>query len=310
MKVLKYEEKYKKSWNSFVEFSKNATFLFDRDFMEYHAERFEDCSLVVFNERGVLVALLPASVKDGVVTSHAGLTYGGVLVGNSISTEKVIQIFSAILIYLKASNNSKFVYKAIPHIYHNIPSEEDLYALFKHGFGLIKRDVSSSFNLDYMRVKGKKINSYKKALEHGFDLKEVSNADNVLDIVNVNLKLRYGVEAIHKSEEINLLKKSFKKNVVIYELLLENKVCGGAILFVDNGCVHAQYIATNEEAKKFRGLDYIIVALIDMYKHTARWFDYGISTEQGGHFLNVNLIKSKEGFNMAAVCYDTYELIF
>jgi hypothetical protein len=35
-------------WNAFISTAKNATFLFHRDFMEYHSDRFEDYSLLVF----------------------------------------------------------------------------------------------------------------------------------------------------------------------------------------------------------------------------------------------------------------------
>ena len=49
-------------WNSFVARARNATFLFDRRYMDYHADRFTDHS-IVFRRKGHVVALLPLN-KD------------------------------------------------------------------------------------------------------------------------------------------------------------------------------------------------------------------------------------------------------
>ena len=43
-----YESKYKSQWDSFIDMSKNATFLFKRDFMDYHSSRFQDSSFFDF----------------------------------------------------------------------------------------------------------------------------------------------------------------------------------------------------------------------------------------------------------------------
>ena len=46
--------------------------------MEYHADRFTDYSLLVY-DGNKLLALLPANRSGDVLYSHAGLTYGGVI---------------------------------------------------------------------------------------------------------------------------------------------------------------------------------------------------------------------------------------
>ena len=37
-------------------------------------------------------------------------------------------------------------------------------------------------------------------------------------------------------------------------------------------------------------------------------FDFGVSTEQRGSYLNEGLIFQKEGFGGRAICYDTYAI--
>ena len=44
-KVFKYTAENKIEWDHFIATAKNATFLFQRDFMDYHQDRFEDFSL-------------------------------------------------------------------------------------------------------------------------------------------------------------------------------------------------------------------------------------------------------------------------
>ena len=75
LRVEPYTPAHHDGWNAFVATSKNGTFLFDRDYLEYHADRFVDSSLLVLNDKGGVVALLPASLEECVLTSHGGLTY-------------------------------------------------------------------------------------------------------------------------------------------------------------------------------------------------------------------------------------------
>ena len=57
--VRRYTAEQASEWNAFVAASKNGTFLFDRRYMDYHSDRFEDCSLMVYR-KSELYALLPA----------------------------------------------------------------------------------------------------------------------------------------------------------------------------------------------------------------------------------------------------------
>ena len=92
MTVIPYSINKREDWDSFVRRSKNGTFLLQRGFMDYHADRFFDCSVMVYegispadgyteeapDSRG-LVAVFPANwvESEACVYSHQGLTYGG-----------------------------------------------------------------------------------------------------------------------------------------------------------------------------------------------------------------------------------------
>ncbi len=151
IRIEKYSPELKEAWDNFVAFSKNATFLFYRDFMEYHSQRFTDSSLL-FYHRNKLIGLLPANIVDDTLYSHQGLTYGGLILSEHTTAEVVLEIFDALKDYLAKEGIVRLIYKAIPHIYHKLPAEEDLYALFRNGAQLISRSISSCIvNKDRLR---------------------------------------------------------------------------------------------------------------------------------------------------------------
>lgn len=307
--VVVYNKNYRKIWNNFINESKNATFLHYRNYIEYHSDKFIDHSLLIYNEKNILMALFPANIENNVLISHSGLTYGGILTNHTISTIKVLQIFETIICYCNNQNINIIIYKTIPHIYHKSPSEEDLYALFRCKFHLFRRDVSSTLNMKTNAIKGKKQNGFRRASSKGMIFVETSDSNNVLKIANNNLRNKYGLNTVHSVEEMNYLKGLFSDNIRIFEVIHEGKVIGGAILFLANRVVHAQYLFTTNDSKKMRSLDFLVVSCINKFSNEYRWFDFGISTENNGKVLNNNLIKSKEEFGFSAVCYEQYSLI-
>ena len=46
--IRRYTPSLADEWNAFVAQSKNGTVLFDRRYMDYHADRFSDCSLLFY----------------------------------------------------------------------------------------------------------------------------------------------------------------------------------------------------------------------------------------------------------------------
>ncbi len=83
--VKKYRSDLRASWNEFVSKSKNATFLFYRDYMDYHSDRFNDFSILIYKNKS-LVGLIPANIFENSVYSHQGLSYGGLLLENNFKT--------------------------------------------------------------------------------------------------------------------------------------------------------------------------------------------------------------------------------
>ena len=307
IEIRRYEPKYQKMWNSFIKHSKNGTFLFDRNYMDYHSDRFKDSSVLVF-ENNSLMAVFPANIEDNIIYSHNGLTYGGLVIHESIGAKKTIDFLNEVIQFYKGNGIVKIYYKAIPFIYHKIYNQNDSYALFRLSFKLYRRDISSVINLKQFNIKGKKLNNYKRALKLGFLLKEVNDCKDIIGMYNEQLKKKYHTVAVHTAEEMNLLKKRVKKNILFFNLELKNEIVGGVIVYIINHCVHLQYVIANEYARKLNGTDFLIVELYNRFKNNYIWLSYGISTENNGRFLNESLIKAKEEFNMQGIVHDFYEL--
>jgi lipid II:glycine glycyltransferase (peptidoglycan interpeptide bridge formation enzyme) len=83
----------------------------------------------------------------------------------------------------------------------------------------------------------------------------------------------------------------------------------GIVLFRTAGVSHAQYTAASELAYEASALDAVFDASItEAAAQGARWFDFGVSTEQGGRMLNEGLHQFKSEFGGGGIVYEFYEL--
>ncbi len=309
MKVLKYENSNKNDWNNFVLEAKNRHFFFYRDYMDYHADRFQDYSLLVYDEKDKLIALLPANLKDSTLYSHQGLTFGGVLVDTKIKAEKMLEIFDLFKEFLLKENIRKIVYKCIPYIYHLQPSEEDKYALFRNEAKLIRRDISSTIYLDskgkYSKGRKWSVNVAKKAK---ISVTLSLEYENYWNLLTKTLASQHDTKPVHSLEEITKLANLFPENIKLYIAKKEEKVLGGTVIFENDKVAHTQYLVNGQEGREVGALDLVIDYLINEVYEDKKYFDFGMSNENNGLYLNTGLIAQKEGFGASAIAHDTYEL--
>ena len=306
--IRKYDIADRQEWDSFIGKSKNGTFLFKRGYMEYHNDRFEDYSLLVYDNKK-LRAVLPANVKDDILQSHGGLTYGGLISDGCMTTETAMEVFSEINKYLLEQGIEKVVYKPTPWIYHILPAEEDLYAIIQVcGAKLISREISSTVYLPnrpkFSQLRRRCVN---KARRNGIIVRESNDIATFWNILNANLEGRYGVSPVHTEKELSLLASRFPDSIKLFMAYDGEEALGGTLVFVMNEIVHTQYIAASPKGKTVGALDMVFDELINEEFSNYRFLDFGKSTEQHGIWLNKNLIHQKEGFGGRGVCYDVYE---
>lgn len=308
MEIRRYRREDKELWNSFVSKARNATFLFDRNYMDYHADRFDDNSFM-FYHKGKLKAVLPANVAGDTLYSHQGLTYGGLLLDKKATVEDVLECFDSLNSWLRKNGISKVVYKALPWIYQQYPSQEDLYALtWKCKAQLISRDIASTIVIDdKLKFAESRKSGIRKALSLNIEVGESNDVDGFWHVLEDNLGNRYNAKPVHTASEMKLLMSRFPNNIKLYVAKMNGEIVGGTLIYVTSQVVHTQYISASVEGKKHGALDLLFDYIINKVYANCRYFDFGKSTEQGGAYLNEPLIFQKEGFGGRGVCYDWYQ---
>ena len=311
-KIKRYIAECAAEWDVFVPQTRNGTFLFMRSYMDYHADRFCDHSLMIYRKEK-LCALLPANESGNILYSHGGLTYGSLLTLPSLGAVDVCDIFTLINKYLKENGFCEVIYKAIPWIYHRMPAEEDLYALFKVcNARLIKREISSTIVYDNQEVKftESRRSGIRKAERNGIIICETDDMVSFWQILNDNLAEKYNAKPVHSLGEIQLLKSRFPSNIRLFMAhSAEGCPLGGSVIYENHGIAHTQYISASPKGKQQGALDLLFQHVINnvFAKSGCKYFDIGTSTLEGGHILNEPLIFQKEGFGGRGVCYDTYK---
>lgn len=310
MRVVRYEPEYARVWNDFLSTAVNSTFLFDRGFMEYHADRFVDCSLLVFDGDS-LIALLPANIAGDRLVSHGGLTYGGLLVRWGADLQEIANALGGVLRWCEDEGIRTLIYKRLPRIYSRSLDDEIDYLLFVLDARLFRRELSVAVDLgpNALPYRSGRRSSVATAARRGCDVERTDDLrpfwTNVLTPV---LEQRHGATPVHSVEEIMLLARRFPENIRQFNVMHGDEIVAGATLFVTERVAHTQYLAVSEEGRRLRALDLLVDYLLRNEFSNKRYFDFGTSSLDEGKAMNSGLHFWKEGFGARGVCHDFYEL--
>ena len=314
--IRRYDASLKKEWDALAEEGRNTTFLFRRDYMEYHSPRFEDHSLLAYR-KGKLRAILPANIIGDTLYSHQGLTYGGwVYSSHGLDTTEIYLLWRAWLDYCRERGIRKIIYKPLPYIYFRRPSEEDRYMLFLSGAE--KRACSVSSAIDLADNPG--FNTLQKR-----HLKETAGifyghlitapargyVEEFHSLLQTCLQERHSTLPVHTYEELQMLMDRFPDRIKIWGAYAEDEpgMLGGVCVYLTERCVHCQYIATSARGRELNILSPLFSEMIERYAAEGyRFFDFGISNEEGGRYLNPGLNRQKTSYGASGVAYETYRI--
>ncbi len=296
-------------WNTFVGNSPNATFLFNRYFMEYHSDRFSDFSLMIFNSKK-LVAILPANRVGDTVYSHQGLTYGGLVVTAKTKIDDVINILKELLNYLEKESVNYLQIKVLPSIYCKSPSEAIEYALFLAKAQLIRRESGSTIDLNSkFKYSTQKKYAISIASKKELSIHENSDLDVFYDSVLIpNLENTFDAKPLHSLEEMQSLQKAFPNNIRNFFVYHEKRMVAGAILFETDTLVHTQYISADKTKMELNALNFLFDYLIKDVFANKKYFDFGTSNMENGQKLNAGLSYWKESFGARTFVQNCYEV--
>lgn len=304
--VKPYAPEDAKVWDAVVARSRNGNLLHRRGYMDYHADRFTDSSLLI-ERHGQTVAIFPASRQEHVVTSHGGLTYAGLITTEALRAEATLAAFDAIGEHYRACQVRRVLYKAVPHVFHRYPAEEDLYALHRLGAVLTRRDISSVIALDcsigYAPMRRR---SLRHASRHGISVHSGGDPTAYHAMLSDVLR-KHGAVPTHSLQELQLLQSRFPVEIVLHQAYYGDNLLAGVVVYDLGQAVHAQYIAASQQGREMAALDVLFDRLITHTYASKRYFSFGISTEQAGRVLNGSLIAQKEYFGARGAVHDFYE---
>ena len=291
-----------------------GTFLHTRRFLAYHGNRFQDASLAVLDSAGELLGSFPAAVDpsdSSCVTSHPGLSYGGLVHCGGLRGARMIEALTAVCAHYAREGFRTVRYKKVPYIYDRVPAGDDVYALFRLGAVRYRCDLLSTIDLsDRPAPSQRRRRSLQKALKSGLEIRTGPGLISLLwPVLEENLRRRHGVAPVHSEAEIRHLHGQFPQEIEIVAGVLDGEVHAGVVLFSTPRVVHAQYIASSSRGQEISLLDAVFDHCIaGAAARGARYFDFGSSTEDGGRRLNDGLFKFKSEFGAGSVAHDFYEL--
>lgn len=267
------------------------------------------------------MGILPATAAGETITSHGGLTYGGFIVAPETHAVDVGEMMYLAINYYRERGFKQMIIKPVPNIYHKLPADDELYWLFRNGAVISSRGLSSAIDLSspqpFSTLRRRKMAKAQKSglvvnADHPFS--DIAAWSTFWKILSAVLLERHGLKPVHSFAEISLLKARFERRIQLWTVTnAEGRTVGGTLLFVTRNVVHAQYIAASHEGKESGALDLLFSEVVrhfsaDQGETSPRFLDFGISTEEGGSYLNEGLIFQKEGLGGRSVVYDAYTL--
>lgn len=314
MRVSLYTEQDAVEWDEFLARAPMATFLHTRRYLSYHGERIKDASLLVRDEHDKLLGLFPAAIDHAggeQVISHPGITFGGILHDGRLRGERMLEAVCLLKDYYAARGFETILYKAIPYIYHQVPSADDLYAIFRCGGTRYRCDLASVVDLaNRPGLNSRRKRGLKRAINRGVQITEGDeHIESLWAILEDNLARKYGAKPVHSMDQINHLHALFPHHIKFVAALLDTQAVAGAVLFCSPQVVKAQYIASSPIGNEVCALDAIFEHCIEQANFRgARYFDFGTSNQNEGQYLNDSLYQFKTEFGAGGVAHEFYRI--
>lgn len=302
VEIIRYENRLKNDWDSFLDKAKNRTFLFKRDFIEYHNNKFDDFSLI-FYINNQIQALLPANKVENILYSHQGLTYGGLILNDKICENGYFQLYDALKLFLEQKNFSYFVLKQQLSFY-NV--EVSLWAN-QYFDKIFKKEMNLTVDLLNLSISKSKLKHYRRSTKRNFEIKKETDLSSFwINVLQPLLWKKYKTKPVHNLKEIQYLKDKFPENIQQYSLYYDGIIIAGITLFIADKVVKSQYGAATDLGKELRAMDYLFIYLLHFYKDlNYHYFDMGTVTNPN-YENNINSGLLQQKIELGCEIYDQF----
>jgi hypothetical protein len=308
IEVVRYGPGLKGPWDALVARAKNRNFLFLRDYMDYHQDRFADHSLL-FLAKGRALACLPANETQAGLQSHQGLTFGGLVMHRDIRLNEVSAIVSALGSYLAASGLRELVYRPMPYPYHELPAEEDLLALHEIGAAAIELRTTAMLRVaGPSRFSVNRRGDLKRCLLAEVEVKRSWAIAAFMRLCADHLARRHSTKPVHSEAEMTRLADRFPDNIQLYLAERRGETVGGMVIYRNAACSRPQYLGLSAAGEELGAEAAIFDHLLRRVLTAGSWLDLGTSNDPASGAINDGLYRYKEGLGARAVRQATYRL--
>jgi hypothetical protein len=309
LEVRRYHETDAATWNTLIDQSLNGPFLFRREFMDYHANRFEDFSYLVWQQQKLVAVFVAGRARNtnapATLIAHPGLTYGGLVYTTEMKYGALCEVYAALLVAFKEAGFTKLLLRPVTQVFSHAWSANSLFYFHQHGFELVNRELNSVLDLG-QPLRFRQHNNLRRARRAGLLIEASQDFAAFWPLLETNLWQRHKVMPAHSVADIQLLHQRFPQQVLLYVAWQEAVLVGGIVVFVDDrqGFAHTQYISASDQGKRVGAVAAILMqVLADITQRVSR-LSFGISTVQGQ--LNAGLLAQKEEFGAVGELLDTY----
>lgn len=311
--VRKYDGSDFFKWDTFVEENSiNGTFLQTRRFLSYHPEgRFLDFSCLVFDRKEHLVAVCPACEiiqEQKVLISHAGSTYGGIIVCEKhFKVKKIIEIVKALEMFWKENGFKKVILKQTPNIFSKERNDLFQYVYSFNGFlnfselNLYVDFEKRSENILKEMAQGKRTNVH-NCQKRGLYYKKLITFEEIVEmhrLLSVTL-MKHDLTPVHTPDEIfEFQTERLKRECQCFGVYEGEKMIAGSMMFYFHSVkvAHAQYLCADPEYNRLSPMTFTYYSMLEeMREEGFEKVSWGIVTEDMGRILNEGLARNKEDF--------------
>lgn len=294
LEIVRYEAGWQPVWDALVDESRNGHFMVRRGYLEYHADRFEDHSLLFLSE-GKPVALLPAHRQGAELHSHRGLPFGGLIAHRRLVHALAATLFDTLRTWLPAQGFERLVYTPAPWRYHRAPFEDDLYLLQRLGARCTRMQLSSGFAAPTPPLMGKDVRKVLRKLDrrHPATFSECHDVAWFWGHLERFLAERHGAKPVHTAAEMELLRSRFPEQIRMFLCHLDGELAAGEVIYLTSEVQRGQYTFRFRQDPTSAGRR-LNLWLADHPELRRPWVDFGTSTSPATGEVDLSLIASKE----------------
>jgi len=277
--VQSYQNDLKAAWDAVVDKSINGTFIHKRDFMEYHGDRFQECSLIFFLDEQA-VAILPAEKSSEKVFSYRGLTYAGWIMTERMQGELLSLLIRDTLQYFKLKGFQSLEIRSVPDFFCLGNQAELKHVLNQSKPQLVHNGIFYTTPLPFQVLDRGRKWGIKKAISQSLRVNESVDFEGFwTTVLEPHLLEKFKNKPVHSLTDISFLKGCFPENIKLFAVYLNEEMIAGTVLFISKNAVHTQYIASNATGRELRALDLLFDVILNRYNRDKAYLSLGTSLD-------------------------------